>query len=81
MTRTIHGVVRGKTIELEENPGVAEGQEVEITIRSLPRQRPWGEGLRRCAGALAGVWTEDDDRILNEIHADRKRDTRGEIPE
>jgi hypothetical protein len=74
MSRTIHGVVRGKIIELEENPGVAEGQRVEITIRSIPSQRPWGEGLRRCAGALAGVWTEEDDRSLDEIYADRKRD-------
>ena len=72
MTRTIHGVVRGKTIELEENPGVAEGQEVEITIKSVPSHQRWGEGLRRCAGALASVWAEDDDRILVEIHADRR---------
>jgi hypothetical protein len=74
MASTIHGVVRGKTIELKENPGVADGQQVEITIKSVPSQRPWGEGLRRCAGALASVWTEDDDRILDEIHADRKRE-------
>lgn len=81
MTRTIHGVIRGKIIELEENPGVADGQAVEITIKSVPSQPPWGEGLRRCAGALASVWTEEDDRILDEIHEDRKRDTRREIPE
>ena len=74
MSRTIHGVVRGKTIELEENPGVADGQRVEITIGSVPSQRPWGEGLRRCAGALASDWTEEEDRILAEIQADRKRD-------
>jgi hypothetical protein len=80
MTKTIHGVVHGKTIELEEYPGVAEGQEVEITIRSIPNRTPWGEGLRRCAGTLASDWTEEDDRILEEIHADRKRDSRREIP-
>ena len=50
MSRTIHGVVRGKTIELEENLGVAEGQRVEIKIGSVPSQRPWGEGLRPCRG-------------------------------
>ena len=81
MTKTVHGVIHGKTIELEENPGVAEGQEVEITIRPIPNRTPWGEGLLRCAGALASDWTDEDDRILEEIHADRKRDTRREIPE
>ena len=44
MTKSVYGVVHGKTIELEENPGVAEGQEVEITIRPVPNPRPWGEG-------------------------------------
>ena len=81
MTKTLHGKVRGKTIELDEDPGVAEGQQVEITITTLPAQKRWGEGLRRCAGALADEWTEEDDRILEEIHQDRKRDTRKEICE
>ena len=44
MTKTVYGVVHGKTIELEENPGVAEGQEVEITIKPVPKPRPWGKG-------------------------------------
>ena len=33
MTRTIHGKVHGRTIELDEDPGVAEGQEVEVQVR------------------------------------------------
>ena len=77
MTRTIHGVVHGKTIEFEENLGLAEGQEVEITIKSVPSQRPWGEGLRRCDGALASVWTEDRvPRLLPRVSID-KRTTHG----
>jgi hypothetical protein len=60
MTKTLHGKVHGKTIELDEDLGVAEGQEVEITIRSIPNRRPWGKGLRRCAGALASDWTEEE---------------------
>ena len=81
MTKTIYGKVHGRTIELDEDPGVAEGQRVEITIKSMPAKKPWGEGLRRCAGALADEWTEEDDRILEEIQEDRKRDTRKEISE
>jgi hypothetical protein len=70
-----------KTIELDEDPGIAEGQPVEITIKKLPGIQPWGEGLRRCAGALAAEWTEEDDKILEQIYQDRKRDTRREITE
>jgi hypothetical protein len=81
MTKTVHGVMHGKTIELDEDLGVAEGQEVEVQVRVVPSTTMWGEGLRRCAGALANEWTEEDDRILNEIYLDRKRDTRKEIPE
>jgi hypothetical protein len=81
MTKTLHGKVHGKTIELDEDPGVAEGQEVEVQMKAVPARMQWGEGLRRCAGALAHEWTEDDDRILEEIHEERKRDTRQEVPE
>jgi hypothetical protein len=77
--RQVHGVIHGKTIELTEDPGVADGQQVEIIIRTVPTPRPWGEGLRRCAGAFAADWTEEDDRILEEIHQERRRDTRKEM--
>jgi hypothetical protein len=80
MVRQLQGVVHGKTIELSEDPGVADGQQVEITIRTVPTPRPWGEGLRRCAGAFAADWTEEDDRIFEQMHLDRKRDTRQDIP-
>jgi len=81
MTKTNHGRVHGKTIELDEDLGVAEGRQVQITIKTVSAKEPWGEGLRRCAGALAYEWTDEDDRILEQIHQDRKRDTRKEIPE
>jgi hypothetical protein len=79
MVRQVQGIIHGKTIELSEDPGVADGQQVEITIKTLPTPRSWGEGLRRCAGAFAADWTEEDDRILEAIHQERKRDTRREI--
>ncbi len=81
MTRTMHGKVNGRTIELDEDPGVAEGQHVEITIKLVQFNRPWGEGLRRCAGALSGEWTEEDDRILEQIYEERKRDSRRDVLE
>jgi hypothetical protein len=82
MTKTLHGKVHGRTIELDEDPGVAEGQQVVITIKTLPLTGPPStEGLQRSAGALAATWTEEDDRILEEIHQERKRDTRKDIRE
>ena len=79
MTRTLRGVIRGRTVELMEDLGVADGQQVEITIKTVASPAPWGEGLRRCAGAFAPDWTEEDDRIMEQIHQERKRDTRKEI--
>jgi hypothetical protein len=35
-TRTVHGIVRGKMIEIDEDLGVAEGQEVEVQVRVIP---------------------------------------------
>lgn len=70
--------VTGPTLTISLPPEFA-GQQVEVQIRVVPRSAPWGEGLQRCAGVLANVWTEDDERILEEIHRDRKRTSRREI--
>ena len=33
MTKKLHGTVYGRTIKLNEDPGVADGQEVELQIK------------------------------------------------
>jgi hypothetical protein len=81
MVKLIHGVVHGKTIELKDELGLADGQEIEITVRVIPPKDKWGEGILRSAGAMAPHWTEEDDRILEEIYQDRKRPSRRGIPE
>ncbi|MGO8896981.1 MAG: hypothetical protein ACLQU5_01320 [Isosphaeraceae bacterium] len=53
MTKTIHGRIHGKTIELDEDLGVAAGQEVEVQVTVVQTARKWGEGILRTAGALA----------------------------
>jgi hypothetical protein len=81
MTKVIHGVVHGKTVALEEDLGLAEGQVVELTIRTVgpTTGRQPGEGFLRTEGALA----EDPhwDAIMEEIHRERKNDSRKELPE
>jgi len=70
MTKTIRGRIHGKTIELDEDLGVAAGQEVEVQVTVVQTARKWGEGILRTAGALA-----DDtewDGIMEQIYQDRK---------
>ena len=81
MTKVVHGVAHGKTIELDEDLGIAEGQSVAVRVEVLTTPAAWGDGLRRCAGALADDWTAEDDRILEQLHQDRKHETRRELPE
>lgn len=69
----LRGIVRGKTIELSSDPGLQEGQEVEVSLRTSPLPTSWGEGLRRAAGALAGSWSDNDDALLNQLQHDRLR--------
>ena len=79
MARTMHGKVHGRTIELDEDPGVPDGQQVEVRITIIRPKEQWGEGLRRCAGALA-----DDpewDAIMEQIYRERKLERRPQFPE
>jgi hypothetical protein len=74
MTKIIHGKIHGRTIELAEDLGLAEGQDVEVQVKIVPPARKWGEGIRRTAGALA-----DDpqwDAIMEEIYQQRKLERR-----
>jgi hypothetical protein len=79
--KILRGIVHGNTIELLDNPCLEDGKEVQFVLRVSKPPRPWGEGLRNAAGALAKEWTEEDDRILDEIYQERKRPSHREIPE
>jgi hypothetical protein len=77
MSRTVHGKIHGKTIELDEDPGLAEGQDVQIILKVVRTQRTWGEGILRTAGALVDDPYWDD--IMEEIYQDRKRNRRSQM--
>ena len=85
MTKVLRGVVHGRTIELEGDTGMEDGRKVEVILRAkeLPGPPPgWKPGSREtAAGMMASWWTEEDDRILEQIRQERKNDTRREIPE
>jgi hypothetical protein len=79
MNKIVHGIIHGNTIELNENPGISDGQEVRVILSIAKNSRPWGEGLRNSAGALANEPPEEDDKILEEIYRQRKCDMGREI--
>ncbi|HVA46112.1 MAG TPA: hypothetical protein VNH11_07035 [Pirellulales bacterium] len=85
MTRILHGVVRGRTIELDEDAGLQEGRKVEVILRAkgLPGPPPgWRPGSREtAAGMMAPFWTEEDDLIFEEIYRDRKKESRNRAVE
>ena len=59
---TLRGVIHGKTIELAEEAGLPDGQEVAVSLRPVePGQPPLpaGEGLRRAFGG----WAEDAEEL------------------
>ena len=83
MIKILRGIVHGKTIELENETGLEDGRQVEIILRTKELPGPpsgWKAGsTETAAGMMASSWTDEDDRILEEIHQDRKQDSRREI--
>jgi hypothetical protein len=77
MTKTFHGKVRGRTIELDEDPGVSEGQEVEVQMRVVDPNRKWGEGIHRSAGGWVGH--PEIDGIMEKIQEERKLERRPQM--
>jgi len=64
------GKIHGKTIELDQEPGLPEGQIVSVTVRPSTFT---GEGLRRSFGA----WADDAeglDEFLEQLRKNRKID-------
>ena len=77
MTKTLHGKVHGRTIELDEDPGVAEGQEVEVQMKLVEPNRKWGEGILRSAGGWADY--PEIDAIMEKIQQQRKLERRPQM--
>jgi hypothetical protein len=76
-TKTIHGRIHGKTIELDEELGVAEGQEVEVQVTIVQPARKCGEGILR--SAVGWVEYPEMDAIMERIQQDRKVERRPQM--
>lgn len=78
----LKGVVHGKTIELEEQSGLPDGQPVNVTVQPIVEKEqrlPPGEGILRSAGAWADD-TEELDKFL-EWNRQQRKIGRREVPE
>src|SRR5947209_498638 len=71
------GIIHGKTIELEREPGIPNGHEVAVTVQPFtPVQDasgrlPAGDGIQRSSGA----WAEDAeelDRYIESVYERRR---------
>jgi hypothetical protein len=67
MTRTIHGKIHGRIIELDADPGAAEGQEVEVQIKAI---EPATESQPAISPGLAEIYA-----ILGERYRSGHTDT------
>jgi hypothetical protein len=73
----LRGIIHGKTIELEREPGLPDGQEVTVTMQLMISQSerlPPGEGIRRSAGG----WADEEglDEYLEQARQQRRMDRR-----
>ncbi len=83
MKTGIKGIIHGKIIELKEELGIPDGQEVSVTVELIseatsPTSPEALESLRRAAG----TWAEDSeelDRYL-EWNREQRKSGRPEIP-
>lgn len=65
----LRGTVHGKTIELDEESGLPEGQPVSVVVRPLTDKLAPGEGLKRSFGS----WSEDADDLDNYLEWNRQQ--------
>jgi hypothetical protein len=68
----LRGVIRGKTIELEQEPGLPDGQSVSVTVQPINQKAqrlPPGEGIRQSAGG----WAEDAEKLDEFLEWNRRQ--------
>ena len=79
MTTSLRGVIRGKIIELADDPGIEDGRGVEVTIRTTANAAAQVEAILRTAGSMADDPEFDAAmaKIQQERHVDRPEDRAG----
>ena len=84
MKTVMKGVVHGKTIELKEEPGFPDGQEVAVTVVPVsPAASPTSPAALELLRRAAGAWAEDTEELDHYLEWNRqqRKGSRPEIPE
>jgi hypothetical protein len=69
-TTVLRGVVHGKTIELNEEPGLPDGQHVTVTVQPVSTgELTPGEGIHQSAGA----WADDPEGLDEYLEWNRQQ--------
>ena len=66
----LRGTIHGRTIELEQEPGLPEGQHVSVTVQRL---LPPGEGIKQSARGWADA-SDELDCWLDQMQRSRQQD-------
>jgi hypothetical protein len=78
----LRGIVHGKSIELEAESGLPEGQQVTVRLEPAPKEQRFIEGPLGALKRAAGSWSDDPeglDRFL-EWNRQQRRINRRELP-
>ena len=59
----LRGTVRGKTIELEAESGLPEGQQVTVTLEPAPQQQTAADSPLEALKRAAGSWSDDPEAL------------------
>lgn len=70
MSNVIEGTIRGKTIELATDPGLADGQAVRVIVKPIPTPEQQREAILRTAGSMAN--DPEFDVAMAQIERDRR---------
>ena len=84
MKTAMKGVVHGKLVELDEEPGFPDGQEVSVTLAPVsPATSPNSPEALAALRRAAGAWAGDDEQLERYLEWNRqhRKGNRPEIPE
>jgi hypothetical protein len=82
MTKTVlNGVIHGRTIELDAEPGIPDGQRISVTVEPVTIEK--SEAVFEAFKRAAGAWADDDPEGLEQylVQTRRQRKVHREIPE
>lgn len=70
MPEVIEGIIRGKMIELASDPGLAEGQAVQVVVKPLVTLDQRRQALLRTAGSM--VDDPEFEAVMRQLESERR---------